>query len=134
MRIFIDSNIIISAIVYDRNELEIIKSLLQKGHQLVISYHIHEEIFRVMLEKFPEYAVLVDENIRLFHLEIIPSNKYLDAVDQFDMVRDKYDRHVLAAAVSSNCDLIITGDKDLLVLDSCRNIRILTSKGAKRYA
>ena len=76
----------------------------------------------------------LDENIRLFHLEIIPSNKYLDTIDQFDMVRDIYDRHVLAAAVASKCELIITGDKDLLVLDSCRDVRILTSKGTKRYA
>jgi len=49
------------------------------------------------------------------------------------MVRDKNDRHILAAAVTGKCDMIITGDKDLLILKSCRNIRILNSKGAKKY-
>ena len=134
MRVFIDSNILISAIVFDRNELDIIRRMLRKGHQLVISSHIHEEVFRVVLDKFPEHSALVDEFIRISGMEKVPSSQYLHMTDQFDMVRDKYDRHVLAAAVASNCDLIITGDKDLLVLDSCRNIRILTSKGAKRYA
>ena len=133
MKVFIDSNILISAIVFDRNELDIIRRMLRKGHQLVISNHIHEEIFRVMLEKFPEHAALVDEFIRLGAMEIVPSNKYLEMIDQFGMMRDKYDRHVLAAAVAAKCELMIAGDKDLLVLESCRNVRILTSKGAKKY-
>jgi len=133
VRVFIDSNILISATVFDGNELDIIRRMLRKGHQLVISNHIHEEIFRVMLEKFPEHAALVDEFIRLGAMEIVPSNKYLNMINQFDMVRDKYDRHVLAAAVAANCDLIITGDRDLLVLKKCRNVHILTSKGASKY-
>lgn len=133
MRVFIDSNIIISAMVYDRNELEIIERLKLKVHNLVISDHVHEEVFRVMLEKFPEYMALVDEFIRLSAMEIVPSGKYMDTIDQFGMVRDNNDRHILAAAVAGKCDMIITGDKDLLVLKSCRNIHILNSKGAKRY-
>lgn len=133
VRVFIDSNIIISAMVYDRNELEIIERLKLKVHNLVISDHVHEEVFRVMLEKFPEYMALVDEFIKLSAMEIVPSDKYEDTIDQFGMVRDNNDRHILAAAVAGKCDMIITGDKDLLVLKSCRNIHILNSKGAKRY-
>ena len=60
MRVFIDSNIVISAIVYDRNELDVIDDLKRKGHQLVITDHVHEEIFRTMLEKFPEYMSVID--------------------------------------------------------------------------
>lgn len=133
VRVFIDSNIIISAIVYDRNELEIIEYLKLKGHRLVISDHVHEEIFRVMLEKFPEYIALVDEFILLGAMDMVPSAKYFDTIGQFGIVRDNNDRHILAAAVAGKCDMILTGDKDLLVLKSCRNIRILNSKEAKRH-
>lgn len=133
MRVFIDSNIIISAMVYDRNELEIIENLRLKGHSLVISDHVHEEVFRVMLDKFPEHMALVDEFIRLSAMEMVPTGKYVDTIGQFGIVRDKNDRHILAAAVVAKSDMIITGDKDLLVLKTCRNIRILNSKGAKKY-
>ena len=133
VRAFIDSNILISAIVFDRNELEVIEHLKRKGHQLVISYHIHEEIFRVMLDKFPEYISMIDEFIRLSAMEIVPVDAYIDSINQFDGIRDKWDRHVLAAAVAGKCELIITGDKDLLILNNVRDIRILTSKGAKKY-
>lgn len=133
VRAFIDSNIVISAIVFDRNELEVIESLRLKGYQLVISYHIHEEIFRVMLDKFPEYISMIDEFIRLSAIEIVPVESYIDSIDQFNFIRDRWDRHVLAAAVAAKCELIITGDKDLLILNKVRDIRILTSKGAKKY-
>ena len=134
MRVFIDSNIVISAIVYDRNELDVIDDLKRKGHQLVITDHVHEEIFRTMLEKFPEYLSVIDEFILISRMETVPAKNYIDSIDQYDMVRDKHDRHVLAAAVAAKCELIITGDKDLLVLKKCHNIHILTSKGAMKYA
>ncbi|MBM4249461.1 MAG: putative toxin-antitoxin system toxin component, PIN family [Euryarchaeota archaeon] len=133
MRVFIDSNILISALVFDRNELDVLTHVLRKGHQLVTSNHIHEEVFRVMLEKLPEHAKLVDEFIRISGMEIVPGAKYLNMLDQFDIVRDRKDRHVLAAAVAAKCEMIITGDNDLLVLKRCQDVRIVASKGAKKY-
>ena len=47
MRIFFDSNVLISALVYDGNELKAILKSRDKGHTLVISEHIEEEILRV---------------------------------------------------------------------------------------
>ena len=67
-------------------------------------------------------------------METVPAKNYIDMIDQYDMVRDRHDRHVLAAAVAAKCELIITGDKDLLVLKKCHNIHILNSNGAMKYA
>jgi predicted nucleic acid-binding protein len=39
--------------------------------------------------------------------------------------RDPDDDAILATAVAGNADCIVTGDQDLLVLESFRNIRIL---------
>jgi hypothetical protein len=44
--------------VFDRNELKAILRCIDSGHVPVISEHIEEEIFRVMLEKFPEHSKL----------------------------------------------------------------------------
>lgn len=58
MRVLFDANILISGMVFDRNELKAILRCIDSGHVPVISEHIEEEIFRVMLEKFPEHSKL----------------------------------------------------------------------------
>ena len=42
--------------------------------------------------------------------------------------RDPKDNKFLELAVAGNADCIVTGDKDLLVLNSFRNIQIITPK------
>ena len=128
MRIFIDSNVLISAIVFDANELKVMVQCPRKGHLLVISEHIEEEVFRTMLDKFPEYSQLLHEFMNLSAIEIVPRERYLERIEDFDMVRDKHDMHVLASADYAGCDLIVTGDKDLLVLKSCNEIRIMNAR------
>ena len=128
MRIFFDANILISALVYNGNELNAIFKSLEEGHTLVISEHIEEEILRVMLDKFPEHSKLFHEFIGLAGFEIVQKEKYLHKIDDFDVVRDKHDRHILACANSAKCEIIVTGDKDLLVLEKFKSIRIIKAK------
>ena len=130
LRIFIDANVLISALVFDGNELKILFECLEKGHRLVISDHVEEEIFRTMLEKFPEHSKLFHEFIELADFEIVPKKDYINKLDDYDIVRDKHDRHVLACAVVAKCGYIITGDKDLLDLKSIENVNILNSRDA----
>lgn len=130
MRIFIDSNILVSALVFNGNEIDIILRALRRGRELVISEHVEEEVFRTLLEKFPEHAGLFHEFLSLGNIKIIPKERYMGTLDAFDMVRDKHDRHVLACAVIANCEIIVTGDKDLLTLKKCKGVEIFTAKGA----
>ena len=130
MKFFIDSNILISGLVFDGNELKVLLRCLDKGYKLVISDHVEEEIFRTMLAKFPEHSKLFHEFIELADFEIIPKEQYIHKLADYDIVRDKHDRHVLASAIVSKCKYIITGDKDLLVLGTIENTKILTSREA----
>lgn len=132
MRLLIDSNVLISAIVFDANELKIMVQSLRQGHVLVISEHIEEEVFRTMLDKFPEYSKLLHEFMSLSAIEVVPREKYLIKIEDYDMVRDKHDRHVLATANCAGCDIIVTGDKDLLVLKSCNGVRIMNARDAMK--
>jgi putative PIN family toxin of toxin-antitoxin system len=128
LRIFFDANILISAIVYNGNELKTIFRSLEEGHALVISEHIEEEILRVMLDKFPEHSRLFHEFISLAGFEIVQKEKYINKINDYKIVRDKHDRHVLACASSTKCELIITGDKDLLTLKKYDNVQIIKAK------
>jgi putative PIN family toxin of toxin-antitoxin system len=127
VRTFFDANILISAIVYDGNELEAILRSTNAGHTIVISDHIEEEIFRVMLEKFPEHSKLFHEFIRMAGFEVVPREIYINNLDDYNIVRDKHDRHVLACADITKCNVIVSGDKDLYELKEFKNIQILKS-------
>jgi len=127
VRTFFDANILISGIVFDRNELEAILITMDAGHTLVISDHIEEEIFRVMLEKFPEHSKLFHEFISNAGFEVVPRDVYVDKLDDYNIVRDKHDRHVLACADLTKCNIIVSGDKDLYELKKFKNIQILKS-------
>ena len=128
LKLFIDSNILISAIVFDRNELKVLVDSLNNGFVLVISEHVVEESFRTMLKKFPEHCKLLQEFIELANFEVLPKEDYLDKLTDYDIVRDKHDRHVLASAMITKCKYIITGDKDLLVLKTYDKIEIIKAK------
>jgi putative PIN family toxin of toxin-antitoxin system len=49
----------------------------------------------------------------------------IEAVHSINVCRDPRDDKFLSLAVSGNADLIITGDKDLLVLHPFRGIDII---------
>lgn len=132
LRILVDSNILISALVFGGNELELLVSAFRKGHAIVVSEHIREEVSRVLIRKFPGHSGLLAELLGLFPVERVPSERYLDRMERFDFVRDRYDRHVLACATVASCDLIVSSDKDLLVLGEYRGARILTANDALR--
>jgi len=45
-----------------------------------------------------------------------------------NIVRDKKDNHVLECAVEGECEYIVSGDKDLLVLKEFQGIKIVTPR------
>ena len=126
-KLFIDTNILISAIVFDRNELDVIIESVNRGDETFISAHIVEEATRVFLKKFPDYIEIFENFIETSEIKIIEKGIYLDSIEKVDSIRDKYDAHVIACADLLNCDYIITGDKDLLSYSKSKTL-IITSK------
>lgn len=126
-KVFIDSNILISAIVFDKNELEVILRGIKAGDEIFISEHIIEEATRVILKKFPDYFELYENFLDTAEIKIIPKSEYSDSIKDIDDIRDKYDAHVVACAKKLKCDYIVSGDKDLLSYQDPQ-ILIITSK------
>ena len=131
-KIFIDTNILISAIVFDKKELELIIRSVSEGDQLVISEHVLEEATRVFMDKFPEYIEMFETFIEVSDIEVIKRKVYINKIKNYSDIRDKYDAHVIACADASNCKFIISGDKDLLSYKH-RNIKIMNTTNFLKY-
>lgn len=113
-KLFIDTNILISAIVFDKKELELIIRSTSEGDILFISEHILEEATRVFMKKFPEFIEIFDKFIKISEIKIVKKKYYESKIKRFEDIRDQYDAHVIACAETMNCEYIITGDKDIL--------------------
>lgn len=113
-KIFIDTNILISAIIFDKKELELIIRCISEGDTIYISEHILEEATRVFMKKFPEYLEMFEKFIKASQMEVIKKKIYEKKIKTFENLRDRYDAHVIACAKATKCKFIITGDKDLL--------------------
>ena len=113
-KIFLDTNVLISAIVFDKKELELIIRCLDDSDNLYISEHIFEEAMRVFIKKFPQHVDLFKKFIKISKFQIVKKKVYEKSIMKFMDIRDKYDAHVIAAALAKKCHFIITGDKDIL--------------------
>lgn len=126
-RVFLDTNILLSGIVFRGNEHQVLLLGLTQDVQLVISQDVLEEAAEVLERKFPRQAHLAAQFIQLANIRIVPKNTYEKLIGK-QKVRDPDDRHVLAAATASKCRYIVTGDRDLLVLGTVQGTKILASR------
>ena len=127
MRVFVDANTLISAIVFSGQEHEVLKLAMQKKAELITSESVIGEVLEVLQRKFPSKVGLVEEFLKLSEIQVILKNDYASAIES-QVVRDLEDKHVLAAAINSNCNFIVTGDKDLKILKNYKGIEIVTSR------
>src|SRR5439155_991251 len=101
-------------------------------HAFVISQDVQHEVLEVMQEKFPRRREEAREVLSLLRVEIVPRRAYARRSREFPRLRDPRDAHVLAAAIVSHCDAIVTGDRDLVVLGAVESVSILRPSQARR--
>lgn len=132
MRVMLDTNILISAIVFRSTIMnEIIKSLATK-HSLVLCSYVVAELRYVVKEKFPSKvkqieAFLVNLPFEYFYTpEPIPKHHLFE-------IRDKDDEAVLYSAITADVDALITGDKDFANIDVERPEILTPSEFLEKY-
>lgn len=110
MRIMLDTNVLVSAIVFpnDRMDSVIFKASLE--HQLVLSSHIIDELLKVTERKFPSKIKDVDLFLTRLPYELVytPKEQNLDLFS----IRDIDDYPVLYSAIIEDVDIFVTGDDD----------------------
>lgn len=132
MRVFLDSNVLVSGIAFRGNEHAVLRLAFAPGHHFVLSEDVRDEVLRGLLEKFPSLRAEAMELLVVIRAEIQPRMAYTSGPTDFPGLRDPRDAHVLAAALTAECDLIVTGDKDLLRLGRVGRARIVRPREALR--
>jgi putative PIN family toxin of toxin-antitoxin system len=126
MRIFLDANILISGIIFKGKEHELL--IKNKNIFFITSEDVLEETRAVIIEKFPESSELVEIFLSILNPTVIKRKDYASKLNEYSTVRDKNDRHILAAAMIGKVDYIVTGDADLLSLKNYNNISIVQAR------
>ena len=112
MRILVDTNILFSALLFPHSRPAKALRLVADHHEIVLCDRNISELREILRRKAPKY--LPDAEIFLAELsyELIPVVEHAEK-----LIRDAKDQPILNAAIVYNVDIILTGDKDFLVLE-----------------
>lgn len=137
MRVILDTNILVSGFIWGgvpRQLLECARSIpksRKKPIELYTSTPLLDELYDVLSrQKFAE--LLATQHIKPAFLvkRYALLTTTVDPVPITRTVRDPYDDVVIATALAARARLIVSGDRDLLVLHPFNDIQILNAADA----
>ena len=115
MKVMIDTNIIISAVLFPNGQAAkaLYKALLPPYEPIICDY-IVDELHRKFQEKFPHKRVELEAFLYRAHNTIAIVSTPAEENKAEAKIRDPKDRPILRAALNEHADLFLTGDKDFL--------------------
>ena len=125
MRVFLDTNVLVSAFATRGICADVLRVVISE-HTLVTGEVVLQELARVLRKRIglPPGAVLeIDEFLR--EHEVAPMPQARAAVPR----RDPDDQWVVASAIESHADVLVSGDRDLLDITVDAPIRIVDPRG-----
>jgi len=126
MKIFADTNVLVSAFTARGLCADLLEVILA-DHQLITGEIVLTELERVLIKKLNVPQKKVTKTLlflRKYQIEPIPE-KPSDV-----KVRDEDDRWVLESALRAKADILVTGDKDLLVISkNVSQLKIISPRG-----
>lgn len=124
MKIILDANVVVAAFA-SRGLCEAVFELCLDSHDMILSEHLLQEIHRNLVKKVKLPKTRADhiisflrDNALLVDPAELPAN----------VCRDPKDAPVLGLGLAAEADCIVTGDKDLLILNKFKSIFILTPR------
>ncbi len=124
-RYILDTNVVVSGLLFDNSKPAIALQYTFQHGELLLSLELLEEIAEVLSrEKFKRY--ITNDEREEFLETLLERANLIEVVDTVEECRDPKDNHILELALSGEANIIVTGDKDLLVMNPFRNIEIMS--------
>lgn len=121
MKVLLDTNVWIAALIARGTSSDLVEHL-EHNHCVVTSTWLLEELSDVLSRKF-DYSSPRVERVKAFVQSSCECITLSGSPP--DVSKDPDDNYVLLTAGESDADLIVTGDQDLLVLDTYNGIKII---------
>ena len=121
MRVLLDTNVLISGILFRGVPRTLLERAIRGEFDLVTSPALLDELEDVLARSFelpPELARAVRTELETLAEVVVPA-------DVPSVSRDPDDDQVLATVVVGQADVVVTGDQDLLVLETHQAIPII---------
>jgi putative PIN family toxin of toxin-antitoxin system len=126
--IVVDNNILISRLLLPNSLPAVAVRLALNEGIMLISEEVLLELTDVFnRKKFDKYVSLDERKEFICQLEVIAYK--VEIVEKLKVCRDPKDDKFLELAVNGKAKFIITGDEDLLVLNTFKGIEILNPRG-----
>jgi putative PIN family toxin of toxin-antitoxin system len=115
MRVMIDTNVLLSALLFPGQRMNALIDKITSEHQLVLSSYVVDELMNVTRRKFKSKVDAVDLLLSQLPYELSYTPKQ-PKPGLFE-IRDEKDYPVLYSAITEDVDVFITGDRDFDGLD-----------------
>ncbi|MEW6681826.1 MAG: putative toxin-antitoxin system toxin component, PIN family [Nitrospirota bacterium] len=122
----LDTNVLIAALVTEGACSKLLFRARRRDFFLVTSPFILSEVQRVLARKFRASRA---ENVSAIRLIREAAHRVVEPNVRVERTcRDPDDDHILACAREAEAEYLVTGDHDLLVMETFRGTRILTPR------
>lgn len=124
-RIVIDTNVWISALVFGGMPRQVFELALQQGTAIIASEAIFTEARRILNRKFPDFVDDFETLIPALGstLHVVPLGTITVSASC-----DPDDNAIIETALVAQAPVVISGDKDLLGLETYQSVTFLTPK------
>ena len=124
MLVVADSGIWISAMKFGGTPAAALEKALTQ-HRVAICTQVIAEVEQVLTVKFAWQLQVIQDRFKAY----LPNAIWIAVPGTLTGVcRDPKDDFIFECAVLANADVIISGDKDLLAVETFRGIRVLSSR------
>lgn len=126
MRVFLDTNVLISAFT-TRGICADILTVILAEHELLIGESILVELPRVLLGKMRMAPQIIEEAVIFLRQEgtVVTAN----SIPELPVIRDPDDRQIIAEALGGSADVVVSGDRDLLDVAEELPIEVVSPRG-----
>lgn len=125
MKIVVDTNVLISGVFFGGYPRKILSAIINDGITACATAEIVDEYNDIVREMISRKQGHLNKDILS---PLVVKMEIVEATTKVDICRDPNDNKFLGCAKDAQALYVVSGDKDLLVLQSFENIEIVTAK------